>query len=80
MTKLTAAKRINNDTPIEIWENSAGWKWKVWKKYQKDDSKPYARAMCTVTSPFTGERGDMGDCYITDYKNNATMTYKGAEI
>ena len=79
MAKPTTAQRIKSNNPIEIWKNDDGWTWKVWKKYQKNDDKPYARALCTVTSPFTGQRGDMGDCYITDYKNNAICTMMESE-
>lgn len=50
--------------PYETWTNGS-WTWKILKKYQADDKKPYARAFCFVTSPYCPE-GELGDTYIAD--------------
>jgi hypothetical protein len=63
------------DNPYEIWEYG-DWKWKVLKKWQKDDNKPYARWFCKVYSPFVPD-GEMGDVYVHEIKEiGAVMTYK----
>lgn len=63
------------DNPYEIWENaSAGWTWKVLKKYQnpeKEKENPYARWYCAVQSPFTFGSWEYGDVYVKDIKDNA---------
>ena len=41
------------------------WTWLVTKTYQNDQSQPYARWMCVVTSPYTFGGSDMGDTYVT---------------
>lgn len=58
------------DNPYEIWSNGS-WTWKVLKKWQADDAKPYARWFCFVTSPFCPE-GEMGDVYVSEIKAQAT--------
>lgn len=61
------------EKPYEIWVSRDGtWKWEVLKKWQADDSKPYARAFCAVTSPFTGQP-ELGDVYISEIKENARL-------
>ena len=55
--------------PYEVW-TSGSWTWKVLKKWQADDTKPYARWFCMVTSPFVPE-GEMGDCYAADIMSAA---------
>lgn len=60
------------DNPYEIWEGK-GWTWKVLKKYQADDEKPYARAFCFVTSPYCPD-GEYGDVYINEYQEYGTLT------
>lgn len=57
--------------PYEIWKNDSGWTWKVLKKYQADDSKPYGRWFCWVSSPFMPD-GEMGDVYVSEIKGQAT--------
>lgn len=53
------------DNPYEVWV-AGNWTWKVLKKYQADDHKPYARWFCQVITPYTTESGDMGDTYAAD--------------
>ena len=52
--------------PYEVWQNTNGWTWKILKKWQIDDNKPYARWFCAVTSPYTDGGYDLGDVYVRD--------------
>ena len=52
--------------PYEVWQSSDGWTWKVLKKWQIDDNKPYARWFCAVSSPYTDGGYDLGDVYVSD--------------
>lgn len=71
MAKNLCAKTRPATQPYEVWENArAGWKWKVLKKYQADDSKPYARWFCQVVTPMMPE-GELGDVYVAEIKANA---------
>ena len=57
-----------------------GWTWYVLKTYQSPDNaakNPYARAFCLVTSPYTGELGDLGDTY---YSNIGRRLVAGTDI
>ena len=42
------------------------WTWYVLKSWQGDEAKLYARWLCKVVTPYTGEMGDIGDTYVTD--------------
>lgn len=64
-------KERSVDDPYEVWANDGGWEWRVLKKWQVDDNKPFARWFCAVRSPFTGESFDIGDVYVKDIKANA---------
>lgn len=65
---LCAKTRPESD-PYEVWQNPDGtWTWKVLKKYQVNDDKPFARWFCAVTSPFTFGSSELGDCYVRDVK------------
>lgn len=55
--KNPCAKTRTKDNPYEVW--------KVLKKWQIDDYKPFARWFCFVTSPFCPE-GEYGDVYVKD--------------
>jgi hypothetical protein len=68
-TKNLCGKTRPVTNPYEVWV-AGGWRWAVLKKWQADDSKPYARAFCHVSSPMCPE-GELGDCYIADYKGHA---------
>lgn len=71
MAKNECAKTRPVTQPYEVWENArAGWKWKVLKKYQADDAKPYARWFCHASSPYCPE-GELGDVYAAEVKANA---------
>ena len=64
MPNLFAKTRKVND-PYEIYR-AGGWEWRVLKKWQIDDNKPYARWFCAVKSPFTEPGYDMGDTYVSE--------------
>jgi hypothetical protein len=73
--KNLCAKTRTKDNPYEVWEGNynagmSGWRWLVLKKWQVDDSKPYARWFCFVTSPFCPD-GEYGDTYVTDITQHA---------
>lgn len=55
------------ENPYEVW-TKGHFTWKVLRKYQADDKKPFARAFCFVTSNFCPD-GEYGDTYIADYSN-----------
>ena len=62
------------EDPYEIWETPDGtWQWRVLKKWQIDDSEPYARWFCAVKSPFTYGKFDFGDVYVEEIKENAVL-------
>lgn len=67
--KNTMLKTRTIDNPYEIWV-CGGWEWRVLKKWQADDNKPYARWYCFVTSPLCKD-GEYGDCYVKDIKEYA---------
>ena len=67
--KNECAKTRPTTNPYEVWTNGS-WTWKVLKKWQADDGKPYARWFCMVTSPYCPD-GEMGDAYVAEIKGNA---------
>ena len=67
--KNECAKTRPTTNPYEVWTNGS-WTWKVLKKWQADDGKPYARWFCMVTSPYCPD-GEMGDAYVAEIKSNA---------
>lgn len=65
-------KERDKENPYEIWVSKDGsWEWRVLKKWQLDDNKPYARWLCAVKSPFTHGSFDIGDVYVKEIKENA---------
>lgn len=69
MARNKQLKMRDKSDPYEVWVSPDGqWKWKVLKKWQLDDNKPFGRWFCCVSSPFVGEDGSLGDCYVTDVK------------
>lgn len=69
--KNPCAKTRTKDNPYEVWTSYDGqWTWKVLKKWQVNDDKPYARWFCFVTSPFCPE-GEYGDTYVLDIMRQA---------
>ncbi len=71
MAKNLMGKTRPQTDPYEVW-TAGDWTWKVLKKYQADDHKPYARWFCAVSSPYTFGSYDMGDCYAKDIMDTAT--------
>lgn len=61
------------DNPYEVWQTEdSRWTWYVLKKYQspeKEAANEYARWYCYVTSPFTGDSGEYGDCYAAEVQS-----------
>lgn len=68
--KNECAKTRPVTNPYEVWQ-AGDWEWRILKKYQVDDNKPYARAFCAVKSPFTYGEFELGDVYISEIKSNA---------
>ena len=78
---LSTSQRIKRNLPLEVWQSRDGsWTWNVWKKYQQDDDKPFARWFCTVVTPMTGSHGDMGDVYVKDIKSNAVLVSRDPNV
>jgi hypothetical protein len=50
MVKNLFAKLRKVDNPYEVWATDDGWEWRVLKKYQVDDDKPFARWFCAEVS------------------------------
>ena len=70
--KNLCGKTRKHHEPYEVWQSHSGWTWNVLKKWQADDSKPYARWFCFVTSPVC-PRGEYGDVYVASIKAQARM-------
>ena len=70
--KNLCGKTVQRDQAYQVWQSFDGsWTWYVLKMWQADDSKPWARWFCEVTSPHTYPSSDLGDTYVTDVKGNA---------
>jgi len=72
MAAIPCGKTRPVSRPYEVWE-AGDWQWRVLKKYQKDDHKPYARWYCAVKSPYTYGTYDMGDTYAEEVMRNAVL-------
>jgi hypothetical protein len=73
MLRNECAKTRPTENPYEIWRSKDGtWEWRVLKKWQANDDKPYARWFCDVRSPFVPD-GEMGDVYVAEIKQQATL-------
>ena len=68
--KNECAKSRPVTDPYEVWV-LGDWEWKVLKKYQADDNKPFARWFCAVTSPYTYGSPELGDVYASEVMNSA---------
>jgi hypothetical protein len=70
--KLTTAQRIKLHKPLEVWEEvSSGWRWEVYRKYQKPEKEatnPYARWNVITFSPIVPEGEGPADCYVSTIK------------
>jgi len=74
-SKNTQGKTVDRAHAYEVWQTPDGsWTWYVLKKYQapeREAANPYARWFTLVTSPMVGERGELGDTYVSEIKANA---------
>jgi len=78
--KILCNKTRPETHPYEIWELPDGsWTWKVLKKYQKKDEKPYARWFCLVITPYCPD-GELGDVYVKDIKGHANLVWRDPAI
>lgn len=70
------AKTRPVEDPYEIWVGKAmmsdgevyDFEWRVLKKWQIDDDKPYARWFCAVKSDMTYGGYEYGDEYVANIK------------
>lgn len=70
--KNTMRKLRKPGDPHETWVSRDGsWRWEVLKKYQADDTKPFARWLCAVYTPHTFPTYDIGDVYAADVMREA---------
>jgi len=67
--KNTCAKTVKRENAYEVWQ-AGTWTWYVLKKWQADDSKPFARWFCDVVTPWC-PYGELGDVYVNDIKRQA---------
>ena len=67
--KNACAKTVKRENAYEVWQ-AGDWTWYVLKKWQADDSKPFARWFCDVVTPIC-PNGEMGDVYVSDIKRSA---------
>lgn len=72
MAKNTMLKTRKADNPYEVWVYG-DWTWKVLKKYQADDHKPFAKWLVAAQSPGTFGGWDMGDNYAAEIMAIATL-------
>lgn len=63
-------KQTTKDKPHEVWQTYDGeWTYRVLKKHQADDEKPFARWFVVAETPYSS--GDMGDMYVERVKEGA---------
>lgn len=74
--KNTQLKTRTVDNPYEIWIGRANMmgdilniEWRVLKKWQVNDDKPYARWYCAAKSEATYGSWEYGDVYVSEIKN-----------
>lgn len=84
--KNEAAKTRPLANPYEVWQTpyrskEETWEWRVLKKWQVDDDKPFARWFTAVRSPMTYGGWEYGDTYVKDVKQYAVRvdTDRGGE-
>jgi hypothetical protein len=75
--KNTQAKMRKIENPYEIWMSPVfgGCEYRVLKKWQADDNKPYARWMVAAKSEATFGGWDMGDEYVENIKAYGRKVY-----
>jgi hypothetical protein len=73
-TPCNMKKTRPDSNPYEVYTNGQGWEWRVLKSWQNDRDKPYARAFCAVSSPFTFGGCEFGDVYWSEILASGTLT------
>ena len=74
-------KERDVDHPYEIWATPDGsWEWRVLKKWQVDDNKPYARWFVAVKSPMTHGSYEYGDNYVSEIKSVARPVWADKKV
>lgn len=75
--KNTQSKSRPLTQPYEIWTSPVfgGCEYRILKKWQIDDNKPYARWFVAAKSSATFGGWDMGDEYVKNIKNYGTKVY-----
>ena len=68
--KNLCEKTRKTENPYEIWVGH-GFEYRVLKKWQADDDKPYARWFLATKSPYTFGTWELGDRYVAEVKANA---------
>lgn len=71
--KNLMSKSRKADNPYLVFRNDEGWEWRVLKSWQADNSKPYGRWFCSVSSPFTYGGADLGDTYVYEVVRNGKL-------
>ena len=82
--KNECAKTRKVNDPYEIWKGTLmgmACEWRVLKKWQLDDLKPYSRWFCAVKTEATFGSYDMGDVYVSEIKAQAVkQEFKKEEL
>lgn len=73
--KNLAGRTRPQDKPYEVWV-APGFEWRVLKKYQTDDAKPYARWFCATMGPGTFGDFELGDAYVADITGYARLKWR----
>lgn len=68
--KCLKSRPLDNPYAIYISNLLPDWEWRVLKKWQVDDNKPYARWFCAVKSPMTYGEWEYGDVYVSEILND----------
>jgi hypothetical protein len=81
--KNLCGKTRDISNPYEVWKGQVtiggdvlNMEWRVLKKWQADDNKPYARYFCAVQSEATFGGFDYGDVYASEIKRFGTLVSK----
>lgn len=80
MAKNPLGKSRTADKPYAIFRGD-GIEWRVLKTYKLAKNEDgYSRWFVHATSPFTGERGELGDTYRADVVRHGRLTYASPEF
>lgn len=73
--KNLRGKTVKREQAYEVYR-SHDWMWYVLKHYaarEREIRDPFARVFCCVTSPYVGERGELGDVYLAEITGQAHL-------